>query len=177
MSSEKGHEPWIAQTVRCLNRHGSWTGRIHIHKLLFLLGESGLAKPPFEFVLYQYGPYSYGLDSDISVMELYGQIAKDFPRPGYGPKYRVSELDSELADQLDPKPASAIERVASLVGNLDSQSLEVQATCVWVERRENIVLDDKIVDRVVFLKPKYDPSRVRRELASARQLLRELQPA
>lgn len=46
---------WVAASINALNRAGSWTGRIHIHKLLFVLKSLGLADPPVRFELYQYG--------------------------------------------------------------------------------------------------------------------------
>lgn len=167
-------EAWVASAIRELRRSGSWTGRIHVHKLLYLVSELGLAKPPFSFVLYQYGPYSYDLDAAIADMEMFGQIEKSFPKPGYGPRYGVSDFGSASGPCLALADADAVVRVARAFGNLDSQSLEVLATCVWVELKEGLKSDDAIVNRVKFLKPKYDESRIRLELRAARDLIRNL---
>lgn len=168
------NEAWIAASAACLNAQGSWTGRIHLHKHLYITKALKLASPPFEFVLYQYGPYSYELDSLVAQMELYGQIVKHFPSPGYGPRYLVSSLGAEEAAGLTLEDRDALERVAVGLGDSDSQTLELQATCLWVEQEERISEDDALIKRVKLLKPKYDEARIARELEAIRVLARTL---
>jgi len=168
-------EAWIAAATAELRRNNSWTGRIHIHKHLYLAQELGLADPPFEFVLYQYGPYSYDIDTEIAQMELYGYLQKSFPRDGYGPSYSVSAIGSEEAAQLDKGSAKALARVATAIGDADSQTLELRATCLWVERQEGLLEDKLIVNRVQKLKPKYTVERVAGELTAVRKLSKELE--
>ena len=174
MPADTSSEVWIAATVAALNRSGSWTGRIHIHKHLYLTKALGLAAPPFDFVLYQYGPYSYDLDSDIAQMELYGQLIKVYPSPGYGARYMVSELGAEEGGQLSAEATAALQRVANALGNSDSQSLELQATCLWVRQQENITEDTAVVQRVRQLKPKYDEVRIGHELDALKLLTGKL---
>lgn len=177
MPAEPSSEFWIAAAVAALNRCGSWTGRIHIHKHLYLTKALGLASPPFEFVLYQYGPYSYDLDSDIAQMELYGQLIKSYPSPGYGPRYTVSELGAEESEQLPAEATAALHRIAESIGDSDSQALELQATCLWVQQQEKVSEDTAIVQRVRQLKPKYEEVRIRQELDTLKKLASKLMVA
>lgn len=49
-------EVWVTETVRALQAAGSWTGRIHIHKTLFLAQALKLTSDvPFQFEMYHYG--------------------------------------------------------------------------------------------------------------------------
>jgi uncharacterized protein YwgA len=174
MSKPAPSNAWIAAAVDALNRHGSWTGRVHVHKHLFLTKAVGLANPPFDYSLYQYGPYSYDLDGEIAQMELYGLLLKDYPKTGYGPKYFLSELGAEEARELRREDREALERVAAEIGGHDSQSLELQATCLWVQNEEGVQDDAKLIQRVRELKPKYDEPRIRHELAAVRSLISTL---
>lgn len=169
-------ETWVAAVTSALRRHGSWAGRVHLHKHLYLMKELGLADPPFDFVLYQYGPYSYELDNQIAQMELYGYLRKSFPQSGYGPQYALSKLGIHEADQLDDASKSAIDQVASKIGTASSQGLELQATCLWVERHEGIDDDVKVIERVKKIKPRYDEERIRQALDAVRRLATELKP-
>jgi hypothetical protein len=137
----------------------------------------GLAQPPFEFTLYQYGPYSFSLDSTFAQMELYGYLVRTFPREGYGPKYQVTDLGREEVHKLDPAAASTLDRIAHAFGSRDSQSLELVATALWVERQEQVHRDEAIVERVLKLKPRFDRARVEAALRHSHELVRELAPS
>jgi len=163
-------EAWVAATVQALNDVGSWTGRMHIHKTLFLGQVLELADPPFEFELYQYGPYSFELDETIAVLDAFGYLTKSFPEPGYGPKYEVTQLGRTGIEPLADEKLRAIERVGKEVGGWKSPELELVATCLWVQHQEGLTNTEDIVERVRRLKPKYSSDAVQRGLIGARDL-------
>jgi uncharacterized protein YwgA len=167
---------WVAGAVRSLNNVGSWTGRIHVHKLLFITKVLDLAKPPFRFELYQYGPYSFELDSVIAEMEAFGQLAKTYAEPGYGPRYALTPSGKPEAARLDPADAAAIDRVGKAIGPLGSRELELRATCLWVQRREGVKDEARIVSRVLAVKPQYSETQVRTALAQTARLVASLAP-
>lgn len=151
------HSEWILATVEELRRHGSWCGRIHIHKLLFFVKAANLAEPPFEFELYHYGPYSFDLDSQIADLEMYGQLDRVFTRPGYGPQYSVVDEDHPY---LETPNANAIHRVAEFFGPRSGKDLELLATALWALKIEGLS-GDKLVQRVLELKPHFDNSQIK----------------
>jgi uncharacterized protein YwgA len=165
-------DAWIAAAAEALNRHGSWTGRIHIHKLLFVAKALDLAKPPFEFVLYDYGPYSFELDDQAIESEMMGEITRSYPRAGYGPRYAPTLRGREASAALRQRDRDAIGRVASQFGSRNSQELELIATCLWMERRERVTDDDALVARVMAVKPKYkeEGPAIRKALNDAREI-------
>jgi len=166
--------PWVLAAVQALNHHGSWTGRIHIHKHLFITQVLELAQPPFDFVLYDYGPYSFGLDDEIVDLELFGCLERSYPKPGYGPRYEPTLRGLEGGRAIRPVDAKALGRVAAGLGDSKSQDLELIATCLWMERRERVARDDEIVQRVRRVKPKYDEPDIREGLRKAHDLATQL---
>jgi uncharacterized protein YwgA len=162
---------WIAASVDNLNNVKSWTGRIHIHKHLFIAQILGLAKVPFQFELYHFGPYSFQVDHIIADMETFGELDKQYSKPGYGPRYFTTEL---AESSLSAEDENALELVADQIRSFNSSDLELIATCLWVERREQETDDEVIVDRVKEIKPKYPTSQIRAALSQARTLSAEL---
>ena len=168
--------PWVLAAVDALNRNQSWTGRVHIHKHLFVTQVLGLAEPPFEFVLYDYGPYSFELDDKIIELEMFGFLNRSYPQPGYGPRYEATAQGLACAAELSGGERAAIGNVAAQLGNRKSQELELIATCLWVERIENTIGDDHIVSRVRAVKPRFAEDEARHGLHQARDLYAALAP-
>lgn len=83
---------WVAAATKALADTGSWAGRTHLHKHLFITHALDLAAIPFDFELYHYGPYSFELDSVVAEMEAFGELDKRYRKPGYGPSYEVTSL-------------------------------------------------------------------------------------
>jgi uncharacterized protein YwgA len=164
--------PWILGATEALNRHGSWTGRIHIHKLLFVTQILELAKPPFKFVVHDFGPYSFELDEEIINLGLIWHLDHSYPTPGYGPRYEPTPQGRVIAAGLpDESAKAAIRRVAEEFGDRDSQKLELLATALWAEKKEQKTKDEEIISWVVERKPKYNEEEVRRGLEDARGLV------
>ncbi len=165
---------WVAATVSALNREESWTGRVHVHKTLFIMETLGLATSPFYFDLYRYGPYSFDLDERISDMECYGYLTKTYPEPGYGPKYSCSQLGEMAAKELTATEASSVNRVATKLGSLKSGDLELIATCLWAEQIEKLKQRKAVIAWVGNVKPKYSREQIEAALERAGRLGRSL---
>ncbi len=165
---------WVLAAARELNQHGSWTGRIHIHKLLFVTKVLGLAEPPFAFVLHDYGPYSFELDEEIINLEMAGRLDHSYPTPGYGPRYEPTPQGRAVASNLSAPAATAVGEVAAQLGDGSSQKLELLATCLWVQRSEGITREQQILLRVKTLKPQYAEPEVKRGLEDAQELVNSL---
>jgi uncharacterized protein YwgA len=162
---------WVIEAVRSLRLVDSWTGRIHVHKLLFISQILGLAAVPFNFELYQYGPYSFQLDSVIAELESDGLLSKQYPRAGYGPRYAVTAAVKSAMRAADVK---ALGSAARELKSQNSSDLELIATCLWVERREKVGDDEKVVARVKQIKPRYLEAEIDEKLATARAIASRL---
>lgn len=161
---------WIAAAVKSLQAAGSWTGRIHLHKHLFIAQVLNAAEIPFDFELHHYGPYSFELDSDIASMEAFGDLDKNYPQPGYGPSYELTDLGKESLEDLTKTELQTAKKVAERIADFGSGDLELIATCLWVRLKERESDPRVIVPRVQEIKPKYPLSRIRWALGEADQI-------
>ncbi len=166
--------PWLAAAIESLRSAGSWCGRIHVHKLLFVLQSLEKADPPCRFELHHFGPYSFDLDSAFSVAEMMDLVKKEFPREGYGPRYDLTEPGKREAATLRGGAREAIDAGAKWFGKRSSSELELIATCIWVQDREGLRDDAAVVKRVRELKPKYADSDVTTAMGQAKDLRRTL---
>jgi len=170
MGPNTNRRAWMLAAAEALNRRGSWTGRIHIQKHLYITKILNVAEPPFDFVLYDYGPYSFELDEEIIESETDGALGRSYPCAGYGPKYEPTLQGRKVARQLPLEVLSAIDHVAAVIGERNSQDLELIATCLYMEREKQIRNDEEIVDAVHAAKPKYEFDTIREALGQSRQL-------
>lgn len=160
----------LASVVQMLDEAGSWTGRMHIQKLIYLAQEWLGLPSGYEFVLYQRGPYSFELDADVRAVRSIGAVDIK-PAPPYGPSYfrtglgeavsKLSPIETELNDKLIA--------LAKKLGPKTASELELLATTHYV-LHEDHESDKDIVTRVVSLKPQFTPDQVEQALAQVRQL-------
>lgn len=166
---------WALQAIDELRRVDSWTGRIHIHKLLYLGSRLLDIKTPFEFELYRFGPYSFDLDDTIRDLSVADLISREYRHPGYGPTYSSRDgWRKSVPHSLDPTTIGQLQHLAKEIGSKQGGNLELIATCCWVEQDNDISDDDEIIRRVRELKPKYNEETIRKGLQEYRQLRQAL---
>lgn len=160
--SESLPQAWIGASVKELRHVGSWTGRIHVYKLLSVIELVGLAQPPFEFEL----DYSRDFNEIFGEMQTMGYLDWEYPKPGYGPRYTACISTEEL----NTSEKNAIRRVAEAFGKRNSTDIELIVACLWMEKREGIQDVNEIVQRVHNLKPMYTVDQIRPYVLEARKL-------
>lgn len=170
-------EDWVKTAFHHLALRGSWCGRLHAHKLLVTARLLGQAAPPFNFTLYQYGPYSFDLDSRIAEMEAFGELACTFKRPGYGPSYSVVNDELEGVESAEDAAFGGLAAVAKEIGGLGGKELELISTCLWVRIEEKLENEEAIIERVSALKPRFAHPEIRSALVRAQKLEAQFQAA
>lgn len=165
-SNSLAKQEWIKASLDNLHRKGSWCGRLHVHKLLVITELLDVADVPFNFTLYQYGPYSFDLDSCIAELEAFGEIECTYRQPGYGPSYSIIGH----AARLDKDSLDGLARVSDEIGGASGKELELVSTCLWVMVKEKIADNESIVSRVHTLKPKFEVLQIHDALNRARNL-------
>jgi uncharacterized protein YwgA len=163
----------LSLIVRELNGAESWTGRMHIHKLVYFAQEILGLQSNYDFVLYQRGPYSFDLDADIRSLRSIGGV-EIRPAPPYGPKYVTTPLGNTLIElsPTDEETEQNVGKLAQLLGPRPARELELLATTYYVlDERDRS--DDAIVERVLSLKPQFGKDEAQKALVEVRQLQKE----
>lgn len=165
---------WVLRATANLNQVGSWSGRIHLHKLLYLADRLAGIKQPFEFKIYHYGPYSFDLDESVRELTASSLLECETVNPAYGPRYSPSDDFEDVlkvADlDLSDEDRARLSEVAELIGSRKSSALELIATCIWAMEDESISTDTDVVARVHHLKPRYSPEIIAQHLSEAKEL-------
>jgi uncharacterized protein YwgA len=155
----------LTRVVGALNEAGSWTGRMHIHKLIYFAQKLIGLRSDYEFILYQRGPYSFDLDADIrSVRSL--SAVDIIPKPPYGPTYVVTPSGVNLALEapIDAKEDAKLVQLAHTLGPKAARDLELLATTLYVTTEADYT-DDAAIERVITLKPQFNAAQAKEALA------------
>ncbi len=144
----------ILAVVEGLKQQGSWTGKTHVQKALFLLDASGALQIPFQFVLYKHGPYSFDAEAELEQMKSYAALDSKTVE-GYGVVLSPG-ANASYVKRLHPLPGAdqeAVDFVCRSVGRKTVAELEPLATAAWIRTREAVVEPDAVVERLRQLKP------------------------
>jgi len=161
----------LVSVVQMLNEAGSWTGRMHIHKLLYFAQELLGLESDYEFVLYQRGPYSFDLDADIRSLRSIGAVDIT-PKPPYGPSYSVTDLGTVLGKRapVTEQMVAKLRALASELGPKQARDLELLATTLYVLKEETPESDKATVERVLSLKPQFPEDEAENALQQMKQI-------
>ena len=161
----------ITKMARLLRAAGSCCGETHLQKAIYVLQTLTDVPLGYEFILYQYGPFSFDLRTEINACEADGFLALE-PQPvPYGPKLAATARAEALHARL-PKTLGLYEPrmrfVAQSLGALGVTGLERLATALYVTEELGPAAR---LDRRARLLRQYKPHI---SLASAFDALREI---
>lgn len=144
----------ILEVINGLKTAGSWTGKTHVQKTMFLVSEATPIQVPFEFVLYKHGPYSFDIENELEQMKSYDAVVVQ-PISGYGVELKPSE-NAALVGQIAPLSASekeSVNEICRFVGSKGVVELERLATAVWIRNHDHITDHHEVARRINALKP------------------------
>jgi hypothetical protein len=150
----------VLAVIRKLRAHGSWTGKTHVQKSLFLLRSTSQIDVPFSYVLYKHGPYSFELEAEIEQMRSYAAITAEPDPEGYGVVLKPGPRTDfvERGAHLDEVEEAQISRICSFVGRRNVSDLERLATVAWIRIQEGIHDAQRVAFRLLQLKPHVSPT-------------------
>jgi hypothetical protein len=145
----------ILNVIRRLRAHGSWTGKTHVQKSVFLLKAASEIDVPFAFVLYKHGPYSFEVEAELEQMLSYAAITSEPDPNGFGvvlkPGPGVNFVD--CGAPLGKDEEAQVERICQFVGKRNISDLERLATAAWIREQEGIRDTHTVACRLNQLKP------------------------
>ena len=130
-------------------------GKTQVQKIVYFIQESVEVPLGYSFRMHYYGPYSDGLDSDLSLAAAMGYVYMKPDFHGFGYHVTPSEADA-------PKlPASLLERIDDVqgtvddLGELETWVLELCATIHFVDQLDDGHSVEEVTATVSRLKPKF----------------------
>jgi uncharacterized protein YwgA len=125
----------------------------------------------YEYILYNYGPYSETLADDLSFLASMDGVKIEW---GQGPGYRIKKdvktsHFKERGKGFLTKYAPQIEKVVEKFGEMNAKELELRSTILYVSREEPLA-KEILLNRVKEIKPHFSVS----EIDSAYQELQNL---
>jgi len=161
----------LSSIVRKLNQADSWTGRMHIQKFVYFAQELLGLPLKYDFILYQRGPYSFDLDTEIRSLRSIGAVEITLRPAPYGPTYSstgLGEIISRLS-AVDRGTDDKLTELAKVLGPKPAKDLELLATALYVIR-ERAQSDQGVVGRVLSLKPQFSKDEAEKALREVREL-------
>jgi len=165
----RAHE--IILSVVCgLSQRGSWSGKTHVIKTLYLLKAIGNMDMPFQFILYKHGPYSFDVENELALMRSYKAIEGEISIQGYGESLRPG-MNKDFPGKFSPikdKEKEIIDKICNFTAKKDVRDLERLATTAWIVKEEEKKDPTIVSSRLHELKPHIS-------LESAKEAFDELQ--
>lgn len=146
----------LIKLVEALRKEGSWSGETHIQKAAYILQALAAPELEWDFTLYKYGPFSFELRDEITMMRadylLEHEIRSRRYGPGYRPGYAAQAILTRVGEQIKEyqKP---IQFVTKFVRDRDVSELERLSTALYVTRKYPEFDADKRASEISNLKP------------------------
>lgn len=145
----------VLAVIRGLRAHGSWTGKTHVQKSLFLMKMTSQIDIPFAYVLYKHGPYSFELESELEQMRSYAAVKAEPDPDGYGVVLMPGPGAAfvEQGARLNEVEQAQVEQICRFVGKRNVSELERLATAAWIRVNESLDESRAVASRLNQLKP------------------------
>lgn len=128
----------LVTVLESLRKEHSWCGETSVQKTCYLLQELLDVPLGFAFVLYKYGPYSFGLTDELTALRADGVLSLRVVDERYGPRYDPGDNAAVVRSKF-PKTIRRyrpqIDFLAAKVGNKDVADLERFATAFYIRRQ------------------------------------------
>jgi hypothetical protein len=147
----------LVELAERLLQEGSWCGETHIQKGVYALQELFQVPTEFEFVLYKFGPYSFGLGDELTALRADDLISLRIRHPSYGPSLIPTETSREFRKRYSVtlgRYSNPLGFIARVFGPMGVAQLERVATALFVTREigKPRMIDER-AQRLVELKP------------------------
>jgi uncharacterized protein YwgA len=146
-------------------------GKTVLQKLVYILQEIYGVPCGYDYILYNYGPYSEALADDLSFFASMDGVKIDWSsRLGYEIKEAgKTEHFRKRGEKFLTQYASGINEVIEKFGNMNAKELELRSTILYVSKEEPLAEMD-LLSRVKEIKPHFSFN----EICSAYEELKPL---
>ncbi len=172
---ESQREVLVLDFVRRLKDAGSWCGETHVQKASYFLQEFMKVPLRFSYIFYKHGPFSFGLNDQLTALRGNGLIDLRSHEP-YGPHLH-SSASAEAYLDLFPKTIgryeSAMDFVVRKLASKNVAELERLSTALYVRLEMPNEDDAARAKRINQLKPHVEISEARASLCEVEEFEQE----
>ncbi|MFY9140685.1 MAG: hypothetical protein WAO30_08005, partial [Thermacetogeniaceae bacterium] len=144
----------IAELTHKLQRISPQFGKTVLQKLVYILQEIYQVPCGYDFILYNYGPYSEVLADDLNFLASMDGVKIDWSR-GLGYEIKVTGKTEHFRDrgkEFLTRYASQIDELVEKFGGLNAKELELRSTIIYVAKEEPLEEKD-LLNHVKEIKP------------------------
>lgn len=150
---------FVALMNKC-HELGVKPNRTQLHKIAFFAKDSVGQVVPYEFVLHNYGPYSFELDDAIQSLVDSGDLDAVYNPEGYGASYSFEGSELEGDEPVSEDVEDALGRWVDEFARKGTNELELYATALYVAREKPDASREELNDAVRKIKPHFSRGKV-----------------
>lgn len=156
----------IVEIVQKVTSGGIKLGKIQLQKLIYFLQERGIPLN-YKFRIYHYGPYSFGLSSDLDSLDSLKILCVKADSTGYGYQIEKGECSEDFYDKdtnIAESYKNEIDFVLTNFSQCDTSEIELRATTHYVyknqKKTERNTSKENVVNVVKQLKPRFTDEKI-----------------
>lgn len=141
-------------------------GETTIQKMIYFIMKAKLLPFDYEYTLYNYGPYSFSLRDDLTVMEESRIVFKEPDPSGYGFNYIPNEEMEFVKKALEDKRfQSKVDLLINQFREIPAKRLGLLATFMYVyDKHDGKISDDALIESVMQIKPMFNVFEIKNTL-------------
>lgn len=160
--------PWhkygiIAYLAKKMQGLNTQFGKTSIQKLIYILQEIYEVNIGYKYILYNYGPYSQDLASDLDYVAALDGVTISWVNSG-GYDIKPGAENKVFIEKINPfinLNKEKIDQALAEFGRYNAKELELRATIIYMVREYNEQNIDEIADKVHDLKPYFTCERIK----------------
>lgn len=151
---------YLAKEMKDLNVQ---FGKTSVQKMIYILQEIYKVNIGYKYILYNYGPYSPDLASDLDyIAALDGVEISWVNSGGYDIKPgRKNDIFIEKSSSFIEENKERIEEALKIFGKYNTKELELRATIIYIIREYDELEIDELAEKVHNLKPYFSAEKVK----------------
>jgi len=140
-----------------LHSKGDRNGETNIQKLAYFIIKAKLAPLDYDYVLYNYGPYSFQLKDDLTYIEESRMVCKEPDSSGFGFKY-IPNYEMDFVDETlkETRFQSKIDQLIIKFRQIPAKNLGLIATYMYIYDKNQDIDDENLINAVHNIKPMFN---------------------
>jgi|GEM_PF-2035240 len=139
-------------------------GKTHIQKEMFVVQKLCNVRLPYDFVIYDYGPYSFDLADALNTLLAIGFVDDVSKTGDMGSRFVLTDEGRNFLKSQEEKIKGyyeALDEAWDLFSGVNVGVLELAATTIYVIKELGIQDEEKAVGEVRKIKPQYSEKKAK----------------